>query len=80
MSWWRSFRRFIRYDPPPPPNVSKSTPEEAWEARERAERALEDAHDRRLLIDEVTGALALIRERNHFGESIELAMTRRKPR
>lgn len=77
MTWWGALRRVIRYDPPPPSIASQSTPEDAQAALERASQALREAHHRRTKVDEVTAALAYLRQRNHFGESIELAMARR---
>lgn len=75
MNWLVSLRTFLGHDEssiltPDTTGVSQDT----LEALENAERALKEAEARRDEIKKVTESLTRLRNRNHFGESIQLAM------
>ena len=80
MTWLTKLRIHLGYDEPPnvPPDAGVS--EEAIQAYSNSRSALEAARKRQEEVREVTSSLAKLRARNHFGESIELAMMRREKR
>jgi hypothetical protein len=77
MTWLTKLRTYLGHDEPllNPPTGEGSA--EAKHAMESALAAVNDAQNRRDQIREVTASLSDIRARNHFGESIELAMMRK---
>lgn len=77
MTWLTKLRTYLGHDEPVPNPPTGSDFSEAQNAIESAREALETAQQRRDEVREVTASLASIRARNHFGESIELAMMRK---
>jgi hypothetical protein len=78
MTWLTKLRTYLGHDEVivNPPNSDSLS--EAKSTLEAARAALMTAQERRDQVREVTSSLVDIRARNHFGESIELAMMRRE--
>ena len=68
MRWW--------FSRDPAPRAGHPT-EEAVDAAANACRSLRDAEAISGRADEIAGRLAATRERNHFGDAIAAAMTRK---
>lgn len=77
MSWLSDLRIFLGHDEVPSVRVDNESQKEAVHSKEKAKQALGEAIKRREEVREVTSALTTLRARNHFGESIQLAMMRK---
>lgn len=77
MRWLTKLRISLGHDEPLDVTPSVERVQEAQEAKLRAEKALRDAKQRRVEINEVANSLKVLRARNHFGESIQIAMMRK---
>lgn len=75
MRWLDALHKKFDKDVESPPN--KKVDEETRQILENAKSALGEARQRREDVSRVTQALEEIRRKNHFGESFELALTRR---
>jgi hypothetical protein len=78
MAWLTHLRTYLGYDEPLISGLHDDGTEEARKALRRASSALNEAQHRREEVRAVTKDLAQLRARNHFGESIELAMMRKE--
>jgi hypothetical protein len=79
VSWLSQIRTYLGHDRDPfivAPDENEV--EEVTRIRESAKNALDQAQNRRAEVHEVTTSLASLRARNHFGESIQLAMMPRR--
>lgn len=77
MTWLTKLRTYLGHDETIT-SADASSDDEARQYYEKAQAALGEARQRREDIREVSTSLAELRVRNHFGESIELAMMRRE--
>lgn len=79
MKWLTKLRTRLGYEEPTQ-TINLDGRKEAITARDNAWAALGEARQRREEVHKVTTSLAELRARNHFGESIEIAMMRREKR
>lgn len=80
MAWLTKLRRHLGYDEPFCEERIETPSEDVVRAYESAKDALGQARQRHEEVRAVSATLSELRARNHFGESIELAMMRRRRR
>lgn len=60
-------------------HMARAEQEAPQVAKELARHALDSAHRQAAEVSEFSESLRKLRERNHFGEALDIAMQRRKP-